>query len=109
MPENKKRENRSVRDLSFVRKIVGKVKKSYAVAVMAVGAIVASVGSASAAPLVPPTMPESDSVFQSMVDMFGNAGTIGLVIIGGAVALGLIVIIAMWAWRMLKKWLSASK
>lgn len=59
--------------------------------------------------LTPPTMPASDSLFQKMVDMFGSAGTIGLVIIGGAVALGLIVIIAMWAWRLLKKWLSSSK
>jgi hypothetical protein len=59
--------------------------------------------------LVPPTMPASDSLFQKMVDMFGTAGTIALVVIGGAVALGLIVILAMWAWRLLKKWLNSSK
>jgi hypothetical protein len=59
--------------------------------------------------LTPPTMPASDSLFQSMVDLFGKAGTISLVVIGGAVALGLIVILAMWAWRLLKKWLATAK
>lgn len=54
-------------------------------------------------------MPESDSIFQQMVDMFGRAGTIGLLVIGGAVALGLIVIIAAWAFGLLKKWLSKAK
>jgi hypothetical protein len=61
------------------------------------------------AALTPPVMPASDSVFQSMVDVFGTAGTYGLVIIGGAIALGVIVILAMWAWRLLKKWLSTAK
>jgi hypothetical protein len=61
------------------------------------------------AALTPPVMPAGDSVFQSMVDMFGTAGTYGLVVIGGAVGLGLIVVLAMWVWRLLKKWLSTAK
>jgi len=59
--------------------------------------------------LTNPTMPDNTSVFQKMVDTFGTAGTIGIAIIGGAVALGIIVILGMWGWRLLKKWLSAAK
>ena len=54
-------------------------------------------------------MPDNSSIFQKMVDMFGTAGTIGIAIIGGAVALGIIIILGMWGWRLLKKWLSAAK
>lgn len=56
-----------------------------------------------------PTMPDNSSVFQDMVNSFGTAGTIGVAIIGGAVALGIICILGMWGWRMAKKWLSAAK
>lgn len=56
-----------------------------------------------------PSMPDSTSIFQSMIDNFGTAGTIGLAIIGAAVALGIIVILGMWGWRLAKKWLSAAK
>lgn len=59
--------------------------------------------------LTDPTMPASDTLFQKMIDMFGTAGTIGVAIIGGAVALGLIVILARWGWGLLKKWLASSK
>jgi hypothetical protein len=59
--------------------------------------------------ITPPTMPASDSIFQKMVDMFGTAGTIGLAVIGGAVALGLIVVLARWGWGLLKKWLASAK
>lgn len=58
---------------------------------------------------LPPRMPDSTSLFQNMVNMFGRAGTIALYVIGGAVALGLLVILALWAWRLLKKWLASSK
>lgn len=61
------------------------------------------------ATLTAPTMPDSSSVFQSMVDSFGTAGTYAIVVIGAAVALGVIVIVAMYIWRLAKKWLSASK
>jgi hypothetical protein len=60
------------------------------------------------APLAP-IMPDSTSLFQSMINSFGKAGTIALIVIGGAVALGLIVILALWAWRLTKKWLASSK
>lgn len=59
--------------------------------------------------LTPPTMPDNSSVFQNLVDTFGTAGTIGVAVIGAAVALGIIVILAMWGWRLAKKWLSAAK
>lgn len=59
--------------------------------------------------LTAPTMPDGSTVVQSMVDSFGTAGTYAIAIIGAAVALGVIVIVAMYAWRTLKKWLSASK
>lgn len=56
-----------------------------------------------------PTMPDSTSVFQQMIDNFGTAGTIGVAIISAAVALGVIVILGMWGWRLAKKWLATSK
>lgn len=59
--------------------------------------------------LTPPVMPDNSSIFQKMVDTFGTAGTIGIAIIGGAVALGIIIILGMWGWRLAKKWLSAAK
>ncbi|MNW44039.1 hypothetical protein D3C74_212550 [compost metagenome] len=56
-----------------------------------------------------PTMPGTQGLFQKMIDMFGTAGTIGLAIIGGAVALGLMVVLARWGWGLLKGWLSKAK
>lgn len=56
-----------------------------------------------------PTMPASQTIFQKMIDNFGTAGTIGIAVIGAAVALGIIVILGMWGWRLAKKWLSAAK
>lgn len=56
-----------------------------------------------------PTMPSTTGVFQDMIDSFGTAGTIGVAIIGGAVALGVVCILGMWGWRLAKKWLSAAK
>jgi hypothetical protein len=54
-------------------------------------------------------VPSSQSLFQNMIDEFGTAGTVAIAIIGGAVALGVVVILAMYGWRLAKKWLSASK
>lgn len=56
-----------------------------------------------------PTMPDSTTIFQKMIDSFGTAGTIGISIIGGAVALGIISVLGMWGWRLSKKWLSTAK
>lgn len=56
-----------------------------------------------------PTMPSTTALFQKMVDMFGTAGTIGVAIIGGAVALGILVVLARWGWVLLKGWLSKAK
>lgn len=58
---------------------------------------------------IPPTMPDPEKIFQNMLDMFGIAGTIAIAIIGGAIALGIIVILGMWAWRLLKRWLATAK
>ena len=49
-----------------------------------------------------PTMPSTQSLFQKMVDVFGTAGTIGIAIIGGAVLLGIMVVLARWGWILLK-------
>jgi Ca2+/Na+ antiporter len=54
-------------------------------------------------------VPDATSTFQSMINQFGTAGTVAIAIIGGAVALGVVVILAMYGWRLAKKWLSASK
>lgn len=56
-----------------------------------------------------PTMPDTQSLFQKMVDVFGTAGTIGIAIIGGAVLLGIMVVLARWGWTVLKGWLSRAK
>lgn len=59
--------------------------------------------------LTDPTMPDNSSIYQKMIDTFGTAGTIAIAIIGGAVSLGIIAVLAIWAWRMLKKWINAAK
>ena len=59
--------------------------------------------------LTAPTMPAVTSTYQTMVDSFGTAGTVAIAIIGGAIALGILVIGAAYAWRLLKKWLSSAK
>lgn len=59
--------------------------------------------------LTDPTMPSTQSLYQKMVDMFGTAGTIGVAIIGAAVALGILVVLARWGWILLKGWLSRAK
>jgi hypothetical protein len=58
---------------------------------------------------LPPIVPESDSAMQSLFNLFTVAAIVGLKIIGGAVALGAIMILALWAWRSTKKWLATSK
>lgn len=52
-----------------------------------------------------PAMPSTQSLFQKMVDMFGTAGTIGIAIIGGAILLGIMVVLARWGWRLLQAWM----
>ncbi|WP_148300285.1 fibronectin type III domain-containing protein [Paenibacillus sp. JCM 10914] len=58
---------------------------------------------------IPPTFPSPQDLFQRMLNVFGTAGTIAVAIIGGAVALGILCVLAMWAWRLLKRWLAKSK
>ncbi|MNW44038.1 Exoglucanase B precursor [compost metagenome] len=58
---------------------------------------------------VPPTMPSPQTLFQRIIDVFKTAGTIAIAIIGGAVGLGIMVVLARWGWRLLKNWLSKSK
>ncbi|MNP40915.1 hypothetical protein D3C76_1345870 [compost metagenome] len=53
-----------------------------------------------------PVMPDSQTLFQKMIDIFGTAGTIGISIIGGAVLLGILCVLAMWGWRHVKHWLA---
>jgi len=56
-----------------------------------------------------PTIAEPTSVIQTMLNGFGTAGTIGIAIIGSAIALGLLVLLAGWGWRTVKKWLASAK
>lgn len=91
---------------------IQKVKTGALALAMAVFAVFSMATGASAATTMtftPPTMPDSTSIFQQMLDNFGQAGTIGIAVIGGAVALGVIIILGMWGWRLAKKWLSAAK
>lgn len=58
---------------------------------------------------VPPSMPNPQETFQRMIDVFGTAGTIAIAVIGGAVLLGIMCVLALWGWRLLKQWLSRAK
>jgi hypothetical protein len=58
---------------------------------------------------VDPAMPDSKPIFQKMIDMFVTAGQIGIAIIGAAVALGILVVLAYWGWGLLRKWLAKAK
>lgn len=97
----------------MIKKFFGKMKKA-AASLMALGAVAITAISgqgahAAGATLTEPTMPDSTGVMQRMVDSFGTAGTYAIVVIGAAVALGIIVILGMYTWRLLKKWLSSAK
>jgi hypothetical protein len=61
------------------------------------------------ADLTPPTAPEATSIVNQLLGGLGDAGTIGLAVIGAAVALGLMILLAGWAWRSVKKWISTAK
>lgn len=67
------------------------------------------INTGSTTSFIPPVMPDSTSLFQKMLNSFGTAGTIAIAVIGGAVALGILIIIGLWGWRLLKKWLASSK
>lgn len=56
-----------------------------------------------------PDMPDGSEPVQGMVDIFVTAGKYALVVIGAAVALGIIVILGIYTWRLLKRWLSSAK
>lgn len=57
-------------------------------------------------PLSDPVMPDNQLLFQKMIDVFGTAGAIGIAIIGGAVLLGIMVVLSIWGWRHVKHWLA---
>jgi len=54
---------------------------------------------------VPPTMPNANTLFQKMLDVFGTAGTIGLAIATAAVGLGVLIVLGFWGFRVAKRWL----
>lgn len=58
---------------------------------------------------VPPPLPDPTSLFQRMLDGFGDSGKIAIAIIGGAVLLGVMVVLAMFGWRLTRRWISAVK
>lgn len=58
---------------------------------------------------VPPALPNPSEIFQKMLDSFGTSGWIAHWIIMAAVALGVIVILGIWGWRMAKRWLMVSR
>lgn len=55
--------------------------------------------------VLPPVMPDSKPTMQSMLDALGPAARYALAVIGGAVLLGVLVILAWWAWRLVKRWI----
>lgn len=71
--------------------------------------ITQTVNTGSIKSFVPPLFPAPDNIFQSMLDNFGEAGTIAVTVILGAVALGIICILGLYGWRMAKRWLNAAR
>lgn len=58
---------------------------------------------------IPPTFPNPQNLFQRMIDSFSTAGSIAIAVIGGAIALGLLVLLAYWGWLLLKRWIARTK
>lgn len=68
-----------------------------------------SVNTGSKKNFVPPVLPNPTNLFQTMINNFGRAGSIAVALISAACALGLMITVAMWGWRLTKKWLAVSK
>jgi len=49
---------------------------------------------------------ELSTLCTSMLDVFDNAKAGGLIIVGGAIGIGVIFITAVWLWGKLRKWLA---
>lgn len=58
---------------------------------------------------VPPVFPDPISIFQRMIDSFGTSGMIAKAIITAAVALGVVVVLGIWAWRLAKRWMARTR
>lgn len=67
------------------------------------------VNTGSVKSFVPPVFPDPVELFQQMLNTFEPSGEIALAIALAAVALGVIVVIGIYGWRISKKWLRASK
>lgn len=86
--------------------------KSLGIVAVSVGmAIMASPVSAfaSVGNLVAPTMPDATATYQSFGGIFSDGGTIALFVIGAAVALGAIVLVAKYGWATVRGWFSKAK
>lgn len=93
------------------RAVTNKVKAVALAVTVTAGSLLAAPQESQAAvgTLTPPTMPDATSTYQKMVDSYGEGGTIALAIIGAAVALGIMVILAMYGWKLAKKWTASAK
>lgn len=58
---------------------------------------------------IPPSLPNPQEMFQKMLSVFATAGQIAISVIGAAVALGVMVLLAYWGWLLLKRWLARAK
>jgi hypothetical protein len=47
-----------------------------------------------------------NTLVTQMGDVFSNSKQAGLVIVGGAIAIGIIFVAARWAWARLRQWLA---
>lgn len=59
--------------------------------------------------IAPPVIPDPDTIYQRMLNSFGDAGTIAVVVIGGAVVLAILCVLALYGWRLTKRWLSTAR
>lgn len=52
-----------------------------------------------------PLVPSVQLIVQKMINTFGTAGTIAIAVIGGAVVLGILVVLARYGWGLLQGWI----
>lgn len=88
-----------------------KVNRTYVAgtAALASVALATTPAWASIGTLTAPTMPDATSTINTFGGIFSDGGTIALFVIGGAVALGAIVIVAKYGWSNVRTWLNRSK
>lgn len=92
----------------------GRAAKIAVSGAIVVGTLIASVPDVFAAgtgmtftgTLTSPTMPDATATYQSFGGIFSDGGTIALFVIGAAISLGAILLVAKFGWGTVKSWIT---